>query len=340
MEPAASSGAINWGHTVFDTVTGPGTILMCFKSNNASSNWRAFGSREDSSTGDGVYLLYDDVTNVTNGFNCGANNNNYRANSTSGILGTGSSTKYCTFGFSWDGTNIYTWANGAADKTVAAAFTPNLNAGRTTKINSFTAASDFLWAYAWNRVLTSWEVASITQNPWQIFTDGSLPLWVNSVGGGVNGTASGALVTTVLNNPTGTAVGDGIASGSINTIVLNNPVGSATGGGTASGTIHTVVLNGVSGSATADASGSGTIITITLTAPTGTASTGSGVTATGSINSIVLNSPTGSATGTANATATGSVHAVVLSAPTGLAFTGSAKKLFTNMFWSDDEIRS
>ena len=170
-KPAASSGQIVWpaGSTGLDRLTGPGTLLVCFRGNNNTANWRIFGSREDSSTGDGVYLLYDDNSNVTNGFNAGANNNNYRLDSTSNALGTNSEQSFHTFGFSWDGTNVSMWADGKSNRTAAAAFLPNANTGRVTRIASGTNAADFLFAYAWNRVLSAAEIASITRNPWQIF---------------------------------------------------------------------------------------------------------------------------------------------------------------------------
>jgi len=173
-KPAASSGQIRWpaGSTGLDKVTGPGTLLVCMRGNNNTANWRAFGSREDSSTGDGVYLLYDDQNNASNGFNCGANNNNYRADSFSGALGTNSEQSFHTFGFSWDGAAVQLWADGKLNRTVSggnAAFSPNSNNGRFTRIQSGGTASDFLFAYAWNRVLSPAEIASITSNPWQIF---------------------------------------------------------------------------------------------------------------------------------------------------------------------------
>lgn len=188
-KPAASSGQITWpaGSTGLDRVTGPGTLLVCMRSNNNTRNWRAFGSREDSSTGDGVYLLYDDQNNASNGFNAGANNNNYRLSSNSGALGTNSEQSFHTFGFSWDGSTVWMWADGKQDKSAAAAFTPNSNTGRVTRLQSDTVASDFLFAYAWNRVLSANEIASITANPWQIFAAPRIAAAATS-GGGSTGT--------------------------------------------------------------------------------------------------------------------------------------------------------
>lgn len=195
--PATSSGQITWpaGSTGLDTLTGPGTLLICFRGNNNTANWRAFGSREDSSTGDGVYLLYDDQNNASNGFNAGANNNNYRADSLSGALGTNSEQSFHTFGFSWDGSAVKLWADGQLNRTVTggnAAFSPNSNSGRITRLQSGSgAASDFLFAYAWNRVLSPNEIAEITANPWQIFGGAaSGAILVDVVSSGVSGTFS------------------------------------------------------------------------------------------------------------------------------------------------------
>ena len=196
VAPAASNGQVTWaaGTTGLDKVTGPGTLLMCFRGNNNTANWRAFGSREDSSTGDGVYLLYDDYSNASNGFNAGANNNNYRADSNSGALGTNSEQSFHTFGFSWDGSAIQMWADGKLNRTVTggnAAFTPNSNSGRITRLESRTVSSDFLWAFAWNRVLSVDEIADITSNPWQIFGGAVYPIYAGVVGGGTT-VAAGA----------------------------------------------------------------------------------------------------------------------------------------------------
>ena len=187
--PAAGSGQIAWpaGSTGLDKVTGPGTLLVCMRSNNNGGNWRSFGSREDNNTGDGVYLLYDDNANVTNGFNAGGNNNNYRANSNSNALGTNSEQSFHTFGFSWDGTGIQTYADGKPDKLTTggfATFTPNANSSRITRIQSGSAQSDFLFAYAWNRVLTAAEIAEITANPWQIFSAANQPLYADAIAAG------------------------------------------------------------------------------------------------------------------------------------------------------------
>lgn len=184
--PAAASGQITWqaGSTGLDRLTGVGTLLICMRSNNNAGNWRSFGSREDNTTGDGVYLLYDDNANVTNGFNAGGNNNNYRANSNSNALGTNSEQSFHTFGFSWDGAGVQTYADGKPDKLTTggfAAFTPNANTGRVTRLQSGGSQSDFLFAYAWNRVLTDAEIADITANPWQIFTAANQPLYTDVI---------------------------------------------------------------------------------------------------------------------------------------------------------------
>lgn len=193
--PQASSGIITWSGTRLDQHNGAGTLLVCMRGNNNSANWRCFGTREDSSTGDGVYLLYDDVNNVDNGFNCGANNNNYRTNSTNNILGTNSEQSFHTFGFSWDlANNAWLWADGKLDRTASGiGLTPNANSSRITRIGSGSLPSDFLWAYAWNRVLSATEVASITANPWQIFAKPVPRLFLVATGGA---SVTGALAAT------------------------------------------------------------------------------------------------------------------------------------------------
>lgn len=187
-KPAASGGRISWpaGTTGLDKITGAGTVLICFRSNNNADNWRTFGSREDNTTGDGIYLLYDDSANVTNGFNVGANNNNYRVSSNSNVLGTNSEQSFHTFGMSWNtGNEAWLWADGKLDKyATGIALKPNTNTGRITRMESRTAQSDFLFAYAWNRVLTAAEIADITANPWQIFTAANQPLYADVIGGG------------------------------------------------------------------------------------------------------------------------------------------------------------
>lgn len=241
-KPAASSGQIYWpaGSTGLDKVTGPGTLLVCMRSNNNTRNWRAFGSCEDSSTGDGVYLLYDDGNNAANGFNAGANNNNYRLSSNSGALGTNSEQSFHTFGFSWDGATVWMWADGKQDKSAAAAFTPNANTGRFTRLQSDATASDFLFAYAWNRVLSAAEIASITRNPWQIFV--SQRAAVAAPGGAGTATPSGVSATSSIGTVTATGAASAAPSGVSATASLGTV--SATGGASA-----TAVPSGVAATA-------------------------------------------------------------------------------------------
>lgn len=251
--PAASNGKITWaaGTTGLDKLAGPGTLLMCFRGNNNAANWRAFGSREDSSTGDGVYLLYDDYSNTSNGFNAGANNNNYRADSNSGALGTNSEQSFHTFGFSWDGAAVQMWADGKLNRTVTggvAAFTPNANTGRVTRLESRTVASDFLFAYAWNRVLTVDEIADITANPWQIFGGAANnAIYADAAGGGTPGSATPSGVSTTA------AIGNTPASGAANAAPSGAAASASIGAAVASGSANAVVA-GVSASAAVGAS--------------------------------------------------------------------------------------
>lgn len=252
--PAASSGQITWpaGSTGLDVLTGPGTLLVCMRSNNNTRNWRAFGSLEDSSTGDGVYLTYDDQNNASNGFNAGANNNNYRADSLSGALGTNSEQSFHTFGFSWDGSAIQLWADGKLNRTVTggnAAFSPNSNTGRVTRLQSDTAASDFLFAYAWNRVLSANEIAEITANPWQIFGGAANNVIYADAAGGTPGeaTPSGISATVSL----GSVVATGAANAGAGGIAASTSNGVATATGAANADVPGVSAGMVIGTASA-----------------------------------------------------------------------------------------
>lgn len=176
-KPASPGGLIKWpvGTTGLDKLTSSGTLLMCMRSNNNNETIQAFGSRDDVVTGAGVFLLYDDKVQVLNGFLAGANNDNYRATSNPNALGANSEQSFHTFGFSWDGAGVQTYADGKPNKLTTggkAAFSADANAGRFTRLRSGTAQSEFLWAYAWNRVLTPAEVLSLQDNPWQIFKIG------------------------------------------------------------------------------------------------------------------------------------------------------------------------
>ena len=120
---------------------------------------------------------------------------------------------------------------------------------------------------------------------------------------GVNATATGALDSSSLAAPTGSATGaaNAAATGSFASVSLIAPTG------------------GASGSVVVDASATGTLSAASLVAPTGSASAGIVIsaTATGQIIGIRLDAPTGSASGTGNATADGEIAALMLSAPTG-----------------------
>jgi len=315
--PAASSGVISWpaGSTGLDKLSGPGTLLVCMRSNNNAGNWRAFGSREDSSTGDGVYLLYDDNANVTNGFNCGGNNNNYRANSNSNALGTNSEQSFHAFGFTWDGAGCQTYADGKPDKLTTggnAAFAPNANSGRVTRIASGTAAADFLWAYAWNRVLSAAEVASITANPWQIF---ALPDRRNLADAGAGGgTITGTLAQTLANSALA-ASGSVSVNGSASSTLAASTVAASAALAISSTLSQTLSASTLSGAGTVS-SGSTGVLAQTLA--------GSTVSASGAVQISALSAATLAASTLASAATNGSNASLAqtLSAST-LAASGS-----------------
>lgn len=203
-------------------------------------------------------------------------------------------------------------------------------------------------ALLWDRCLSDEEYKSIVDNPWQIFRNQGIPIWITVVGSTTN--ASGNIATSSLSAPTGsaTATSDGSANGSINTSQLVSPTGTAstTTDGTASGSLLATSLSNPSGAATGGTAGSGSgsisqinieaptgassgyanisssVATATLSSPSGAASGGIGATASGSFVSVTFSSPTAAASGIA--TASGSIFTTTLSAPQGSASSGAS----------------
>ena len=344
-----NNGNLDYGHTLLDDITTKGTLLIRQRPNGNASNYRTLISCEDTNTGDGVWLLYDDGNQATNGFNLGSNNTNYRVDSLSNALGTNSEQFIQTFGASWDGTNVNMYANATLNKTTALALPVNTNTGRTTRIQSGNVASaDAYHAYAFKRALNLDEWKSLYYEPFQIYQPNPGRIYFLGAAGGSDGTGSGSIATTSLSAPTGSASSsaDGAASGSVSTVTLSAPTGASTGSATTSVSFIDVQLGNVSGSASAGTGGnasgsisqvntnaptgassgwatvSSSLTTATLSSPSGTATGGTGASASGNIATVVLSSISGSVSG--DATTSGSIATCALTAPTGNASSGSS----------------
>ena len=342
----AANSTLDYGHTLFDDVTAQGTLLLRTRPNGNAKNYRAFTSREDSATGDGVWLLYDDLNNASNGFNVGSNNSNYRVDSTSGALGTNSEQYIQTFGFNWDGTNVVLFANDAKNKSTALALPVNTNSGRTTKLGSSdTIAADVSHAYAFRKAYNLDEWRSLYNEPYQLFKPsvgriyfiGTAAGVVDATGtGNVSGitltsptgsataasdaTGSGSIASEQLVSPTGAAstTANATASGSISTSQLTAPTGASVGHGNASGSLDDILLGSVAGDATASSNTSGNVSNVSLSNVSATAS--GYADATGSIANVSLTSVSGFAIG--DGIVSSSIATCTLVAPTGNASSG------------------
>lgn len=305
LPPGVSS--LDYGHTLLDDITTSGTMIIRTRVNANGSNYRAFTSREDTNTGDGIWLLYDDSAQVLNGFNVGSNNNNYRINSTNNALGTNSEQFLQTFGASWNSTTVNLFANGGLDKTTALALPINSNAGRTTRIGP--GGADVAHAIAFKRPLSTDEWRSMYNDPYQLYKPSVGRIYFIGSAAGADGTASGSVSTVTLSAPTGSAssTADASASGSITAVTLSTPTGTSSGAATVSGSVATVQLGNVSGSASAGTGGnaSGSISQINTNAPTGVSS--GWATVSSSLTTATLSSPSVVASGGIGATASGSI---------------------------------
>lgn len=156
-----------------------------------------------------------------------------------------------------------------------------------------------LMAYAPKQITTA-EIKSISNNPWQIFKPIPRRIFVPVAATG-DATGSGSLSAISLSALTGTATGtaNATASGSLSNVSLAAPSGSASVSVTASGSVSTITLGTVEGTATGteagNAVGTGSIQPITISAPDAIAIASS--VATGGIQSIGLTAPTGTAAG-------------------------------------------
>lgn len=131
----------------------------------------------------------------------------------------------------------------------------------------------FTLGAVWNRPLSDAEIASLSENPWQIFTPLQRRIWVGATVGNI-GSATGTSAASGVSGSTATASGtesDNVISGFTASASGTSTASATSGGnyGTASGTSTS---SGISGSiATAD----GTSSTSGVAVPT-SSSTGSG----------------------------------------------------------------
>lgn len=340
-----TSGNLNYGHTGFDDITSAGTLLIKSRPNNNTQTYSTLISKEDNVTGDGVWLLYDDGNIALNGFNVGSNNTSYRVNSNSGALGTNSEQFVQTFGFSFNGTNVLTFANSTLDKTTALALPVNANTGRTTRIASGPTSTDVTHAYVFNRAFNIDEWRSLYNEPYQIFKPsvgriyfiGTAAGVVDATGtGSVSGitltsptgnatatrdaTGSGSIASEQLVSPTGaaSATANAIASGSISTSQLTAPTGASIGQGNASGSLDDTLLGSVAGDATASSNTSGNVSNVSLSNVSATAS--GYAEASGNIANVSLTPVSGFAIG--DGIVSSSIATCTLVAPTGNASSG------------------
>lgn len=296
------NGNLDYGHTAFDDITSAGTLLIKSRPNGNASTHRTLISREGIDTGDGVWLLYDDDARVYNGFNIGANNDNYRVNSNSNALGASSDQFVQTFGCSFNSTTVRMYANDKIDKTTALALPVNANTGRTTKVGgSSVAATEVVHAYVFGRDFNVDEWQSIYNEPYQLFKPSVGRIYfLGAAAGVVDATGTGSVATSSLSAPTGSA--------------------SASSDANASGSISGATLGSVSGNSTGAGNSSGSLPQVTETAPSASALGGSGNTATGSVAQSNVTAPTGASVGYASAS--GSVFTATLSSPSGVASGG------------------
>lgn len=209
------------------------------------------------------------------------------------------------------------------------------------------------YGFLFSRRLGLAELASLDENPWQIFAPHETRIFVpvSAGGGSVNANASGALSAVAVTAPSASASGGASASGALATITIYSPTATASAGGSASasGSFAAISISPATATATAtkSATASGSFAVVSLSAPTATASgtTAGGAVATGApaqitishaaaiaigsavasggYQSIGITAPTGTASvGNGNATASGAWAAISITAPTAYASSG------------------
>jgi len=174
---------------------------------------------------------------------------------------------------------------------------------------------------AWDRQLTSSEIKSLSDNPWQIFEPEIVRIWVDDqvTGGAVTGNASGSLSAVSLSPVSGSASGAASASASLSAVSLTAVNGTASGASVASGVFAPISLSAINATATGSANASATLASISLSPITGTANGETVVAgnASGAFDDVALSPVSGTASGTASAT--GLLSAISLTPITGTA---------------------
>jgi len=123
-----------------------------------------------------------------------------RTASWSGVPSSG----YYSIAAAWDGGDTYRgYLNGASlgsptltgtATTIAGTTTVDVEVQSQTTISGGSGTAVYL-TLAWNRALTSGEIASLNRNPWQIFSPIKRRIWVPSFGAGGGFSAAGNLVS-------------------------------------------------------------------------------------------------------------------------------------------------
>lgn len=105
------------------------------------------------------------------------------------------SNKECTKGLTYDGATLTCYDDGLASGTLATTGSLSYDAtfarvGVLGNPDASGVAGTSYWMACWDRALTSYEVAKLNQNPWQLFTNSNCPLPLNlSIGGAYTVTA-------------------------------------------------------------------------------------------------------------------------------------------------------
>jgi len=329
---------------------GTDITVFALMQNSASGSIQPFFDDDDTGASNRCFQFRQNSSNQIEFIRFNSSNSPFTAVNTNTLSATQLDTGYSAGGMCI-GASVYAWQgklkSGAVTLTGSAHTSTapiRLFAGKW--IGSPGLNGMMQLALLWDRCLSDEEYKSIVDNPWQIFRNQGIPIWITVVGSTTN--ASGNIATSSLSAPTGsaTATSDGSANGSINTSQLVSPTGTAstTTDGTASGSLLATSLSNPSGAATGGTAGSGSggisqinieapvgassgyanisssVATATLSSPSGAASGGIGATASGSFVSVTFSSPTAAASGIA--TASGSIFTTTLSAPQGSASSG------------------
>lgn len=325
-----SFGNTGEGYNYLQAACNYGTDITVFAlmQNSASGSIQPFFDDDDSGASNRCFQFRQNSSNQIEFIRFNSSNSPFTAVNTNTLSATQLGTGYSAGGMCI-GASVYAWQgklkSGAATLTGSAHTSTapiRLFAGKW--MGSLGLNGMMQLALLWDRCLSDEEYKSIVDNPWQIFRNQGIPIWITVVGSTTN--ASGNIATSSLSAPTGsaTATSDGSANGSINTSQLVSPTGTAstTTDGTASGSLLATSLSNPSGAATGGTagSGSGSISQINIEAPVGASSGYANISS--SVATATLSSPSGAASGGIGATASGSIFTTTLSAPQGSASSG------------------